>query len=87
MATAIDILQNHRYLQPDERLELSTLHDQAISVGAGVVYVVVGENDFILSAGDRLEISAGEPVLAWNAGDHTLRVALGIRTEQLAAAA
>ena len=87
MATATDILQNCRYLQPDERLALSTLHDQVIAVAGGILYAVVGENDYILTAGDRLEVAAGEPVRAWNAGDHTVRVALSARSEQLAAAA
>ena len=87
LETATDILQNCRYLQPDERLALSTLHDQVISVAGGIVYAVMGENDYILTAGDRLAIAAGEPVRAWNAGDHTVRLALSARTERLAAAA
>jgi hypothetical protein len=87
MATATHIQRNHRDLQPDERLELSALRDQVLSIARGVVYAVVGENDYILTSGDRLEISAGQPVRAWNAGDETVRVALSARVQPLAAVA
>lgn len=87
MATATHNLHNHRELQPDERLDLSTLCDQVLSVGDGVIYAVVGENDYILTAGDRLEIAAGQPVRAWNGGDEVVRVALNARERRLAAAA
>ena len=87
MATAIHIHRNHRDLHPDERLELSTLRDQVLSVARGIVYAVVGENDYILTSGDHLEISAGQTVRAWNAGDDTVRVALSARVQPLAAVA
>ena len=88
MATAIPITHsNHRDLHPDERLEVSTLREQVLSIATGVVYAVVGENDYILTAGDRLDIAAGQPIRAWNAGDEIARVALSARVQMLAVAA
>ena len=88
MATAIRINhRNHRDLRTDERLELSTLRDQVLSIAAGVIYAVVGENDYVLTTGDRLDIAAGQPVRAWNAGDEIAHVALSARVQPLAVAA
>ena len=87
MATPIRIHRNHRDLRPEERLDLDTLRRQVLSVVAGIVYAVVGENDYILTSGDRIEIAAGEKIRAWNAGDEIARVALGDRPQAIAIAA
>jgi hypothetical protein len=90
MATATYITRiphSRRDLHPDERLELSTLRAQVLAVEYGVVYAAVGENDYVLTSGDDIEIAAGQPVRAWNAGDEYARVSMTARAQELAAAA
>jgi len=73
-------------LAPDQRLRLETSRDQVVSVAEGVLYVVIGENEAVLTAGDSIAIAAGEQARAWNGGDETARVEVrGRRTLRLAA--
>jgi glyoxylate utilization-related uncharacterized protein len=44
-----------------------------VSVVDGVVYVVAGENEWVLSSGDSANIAAGTPYRRWNAGDDQAR--------------
>jgi uncharacterized cupin superfamily protein len=39
----------------------------------GVVYVVAGEDDYVLTPGDSATIQAGTPYRSWNAGDDQAR--------------
>lgn len=50
-------------LQAYDRLETT------IRVSEGVVYVVAGDDDTILRAGDTLVVEPGVPYRRWNAGD------------------
>jgi hypothetical protein len=90
MATATNITRlphSQRDLHPDERLALSTLREQVLEIEYGVIYAAIGENDYVLTSGDEIEIAAGQPVRAWNAGDEYARVTLTARVQRLATAA
>jgi glyoxylate utilization-related uncharacterized protein len=39
----------------------------------GVVYVVAGDHDWVLTAGDSATIPAGMPYRSWNAGEQQAR--------------
>ncbi|HEX4718278.1 MAG TPA: cupin domain-containing protein [Thermoleophilaceae bacterium] len=45
----------------------------AIHVVDGVVYVIAGDHDWVLTAGDTASIDAGIPYRRWNAGDSDAR--------------
>jgi quercetin dioxygenase-like cupin family protein len=64
----------HMQLAPDQRLELEASREQVISVAAGVLYVALGDDEVVLTAGDSVTIAAGEPRRAWNAGDEPAEV-------------
>jgi uncharacterized RmlC-like cupin family protein len=58
--------------QPDcPRGPMRTLRrlDTVISVSDGVVYVVAGDDETVLTPGDQARIPAGVPHRRWNAGD------------------
>jgi quercetin dioxygenase-like cupin family protein len=64
-------------LQPGERLpaaRMDSARSQSIGVLEGVVYVVLEEDEVVLTPGESIRIPAGEPRRAWNAGDATARV-------------
>jgi mannose-6-phosphate isomerase-like protein (cupin superfamily) len=61
-------------LSPDQRLELDHCCDQVIAVDEGVVYVVLADDEVVLTAGDSITIPAGAPRRAWNAGDEAAQV-------------
>lgn len=64
-------------LAPDEHVSpdcLEPAKEQALHVLDGVLYVVHGENETVLTPGDSLTIHAGDPRRIWNAGDETVRV-------------
>ena len=87
MAIATNIPHHHRDLQPNEHLDIDTLRDQVLAVPYGIVYAVIGEHDHVLTSGDQLEITGGEAIRAWNAGDEVARVAITARARHLAVAA
>src|SRR5690349_8936597 len=45
----------------------------AVCVLDGVVYVVAGDDDWVLTPGDTATIDAGVPYRRWNAGDADAR--------------
>ena len=70
---------NTQVLGPDARIGsdcLDASRAQVVSVIDGVLYVVHGENETVLTSGDTLTIPAGEPRRIWNAGDEAARIAL-----------
>jgi|SRR3954451_14755406 mannose-6-phosphate isomerase class I len=44
-----------------------------VSVIDGIVYVVAGEDEWVLTSGDSASIAAGVPYRRWNAGDEQAR--------------
>jgi glyoxylate utilization-related uncharacterized protein len=54
--------------------------EQALHVLDGVLYVVHGDDEAVLTAGDHLTIRPGDPRRIWNAGDETARVVVTGRT-------
>jgi quercetin dioxygenase-like cupin family protein len=76
-------------LQPTERIPVAHLdrdREQSIHVLDGVVYVVLEEDDVVLTPGDSLTIPAGQSRWAWNAGDETARLVLADEIALAAAA-
>jgi quercetin dioxygenase-like cupin family protein len=65
-------------LAPDERVEIDSQHSQVISVTEGVLYVVLGEHEEVLTPGDSLRVPAGEGGRAWNAGDESAEVEVSV---------
>ena len=92
----MEILDNPHIdeLAPDAHVSADCLDpaaEQALHVLDGVLYVVHGENETVLTPGDSLTIHAGDPRRIWNAGDETVRVVVQGRscaaTESLSHAA
>ena len=73
-------------LAPGEHLPISQ-DEVVLSVTSGVVYVVLDEDEVVLTPGDRLEIPAGDFRRAWNAGDTGARIRVDELRPRLAAAA
>jgi quercetin dioxygenase-like cupin family protein len=72
-------------LAPGEHLPLS--QDEAvITVSDGVVYVMLDDDEVVLTPGDRLVIPAGDFRRAWNAGDTGARLCVDERPPLLLAA-
>ncbi|MEA2467154.1 MAG: Mannose-6-phosphate isomerase [Thermoleophilaceae bacterium] len=67
-------------LAPAQRLELDSPCDQVVTVEAGVLYVVLADDEVALTPGDSLRVASGEPARAWNAGDEPAQVV--VRYEQ-----
>jgi quercetin dioxygenase-like cupin family protein len=61
-------------MAPGSRLDLDPGSEQTISVSEGVIYVLMEDDEVVLTPGDSLTIPAGERRRAWNAGDETARV-------------
>jgi|tagenome__1003787_1003787.scaffolds.fasta_scaffold20962731_5 mannose-6-phosphate isomerase-like protein (cupin superfamily) len=59
---------------PDERLHVDPSRDTSLSVVDGVVYAAIGDDDYVMTPGDRVAIPAGAAVRVWNAGDEVARV-------------
>ena len=65
-------------LRPLEQLPVG-IHEHTLYVSDGVVYVVLGEDELALTAGDQIGLRRGELRRAWNAGDETARVVIATR--------
>ena len=48
-------------LAPDQRLEIEPYCEQVIHVATGVLYVAVGDDETVLTAGDSMQVDAREP--------------------------
>ena len=51
----------------------SPLYDLMVQVLDGVVYVIAGDEDYVLTPGDSATVRAGTTYRAWNAGDDDAR--------------
>ena len=56
-------------IQPGEPLPLHPTREERFRVTGGIVYVVVDDDEAVLTAGDSITIPAGVPRRGWNAGD------------------
>lgn len=61
-------------LAPDEQLPLDSPREVTLAVFDGVLYVTVGDDDYVLMPGDSVSLRAGAKARAWNAGDDAARI-------------
>ena len=61
-------------LAPDQPLPLDSPRDVTLAVFDGILYVTVGDDDYVLMPGDSVSLRAGAHARAWNAGDEAARV-------------
>jgi uncharacterized cupin superfamily protein len=64
-------------LDPGERVSADCLagdREQTLRVLDGILYVVHGENETVLTPGDSVTLDAGVESKIWNAGDEVARV-------------
>jgi quercetin dioxygenase-like cupin family protein len=73
-------------LAPDERLEIEPYCEQVIHVAGGVLYVAVGDDEAVLTAGDSMHVGARDAARAWNAGDEPASVEVSVERALRAAA-
>ena len=68
---------NINQLAPGERVSKECLDgegEQTLRVLDGVLYVVHGENETVLTPGDSITVEPGVERKIWNAGDEVVRV-------------
>jgi quercetin dioxygenase-like cupin family protein len=65
-------------LDPQQRLPIGN-RDHTLYVAEGVVYVILGDDEQALAAGDQIGIRAGELQRAWNVSDSVARVVVTSR--------
>jgi quercetin dioxygenase-like cupin family protein len=61
-------------LAPEQHLPLDSPREVTLAVFDGVLYVTVGDDDYVLMPGDSVSLRAGARARAWNAGDDPARV-------------
>jgi quercetin dioxygenase-like cupin family protein len=81
------LIHNHTELAPGDPLVTDPSRSQLLRVIDGVLYVRGDHDDTVLTPGDSIVLSAGEPRHVWNAGDDAAHVMLVARPAGLAKAA
>jgi quercetin dioxygenase-like cupin family protein len=81
------LIHNHTELAPGDALTTDKSRSQLLRVIDGVVFVRGDENDTVLTPGDSIVLTAGEPRRVWNAGDEDAHVILFAREATIAKAA
>jgi quercetin dioxygenase-like cupin family protein len=64
----------HTELAPGDPLVTDRSRSRLLRVVDGIVYVRGEDDDTVLTPGDSISLSAGDPRRIWNAGDETARV-------------
>ena len=82
-----DLIHIHTELAPGEALTTDRSRSQLLRVIDGVVFVRGDDDDTVLTSGDSIELTAGEPRRVWNAGDEDAHVMLLARQAAIAKAA
>ena len=63
-----------RSIPPNEQLRLDSTCAHSLTVGEGVMYARLDDDDRVLTPGDSVEIPPGARVRVWNAGDEVASV-------------
>ena len=82
-----NLIHIHTELAPGDQLVTDRSRSQLLRVLDGVLFVRGDDDDTVLTPGDSITLSAGQPRRVWNAGDENAHVMLIARQAGLAKAA